>query len=314
MIRCLLILLILACSGVYGQCPFINLGPDITLPCAQNCTTATASFFPTYESNTYTVSSIPYNPLPYNFGTLYSIPIDDRFSDIINLPFNFCYMNSVYNQCVVSTNGFITFNLAYANAFSPWAFSAAIPTTAPNFPRSMIGMYHDIDPSVGGEVRYGVYGSFPCRRFVVNFYNIPHFACNIPISTFQIVLYELTNVIEVHIFKKQTCNMWNGGRACLGIQNDAGTLAFTPPGRNTSVYTINTPEAWRFSPSGAPTYNFNWLNTNNTNPQYNHCYQSDSTLIGRISYNICGGGQYVIYDTLNVSPEQNTFGLGISVN
>jgi hypothetical protein len=73
--------------------------------------------------------------------------------------------------------------------------------------------------------------------------------CNTQRSTFQISIHEFTNIIEVHILKKQTCAIWNGGRACLGIQNNAGTLAAFPPGRNTSVYTLNTAEAWRFTPN-----------------------------------------------------------------
>lgn len=295
-----LIVLLLLCNSIYAQCPFINLGPDIDVICDDNCQSIIADYSVLRQSDTYLVASIPYNPLPYNFGTLYDIPIDDRFSGIINLPFDFCYMNSIYNQCVISTNGFVTFNLAYANTFSAWAFNAAIPTNGGNFPRSMIGMYHDIDPSVGGEVRYGVYGEYPCRRFVVNFYNVPHFACNNLISTFQIILYELTSVIEVHVLRKQSCNTWNGGRTCLGIQNNAGTIAFSPPGRNTSVYTINQPEAWRFSPNGVVTSTFQWYNTNNNNPIYDNCYTSDTTLVGVLSGS-CGSTNFMIYDTINVN-------------
>jgi hypothetical protein len=294
---------LLISNVIYGQCAFLNLGNDINLEC-DSCTTVIANYSSSFQTNQYIVTSIPYNPLPYNFGTIYNIPIDDNWSGVLNLPFSFCFYNQTYNQYVISTNGIISFNLNYANQFSPWAFTAFIPTNVGNFPRSMIGLYHDIDPSVSGEVRYGVYGSFPCRRLVVSFYQVPHFACNSLISTFQIILYEFTNIIEVHVEKKQTCNNWNGGRACLGIQNNAGTTGLAAPGRNTANYTINSPEAWRFSPNGPEVSSFNWLNTQISDSIYTHCYNSDSTLIAELKY-ACGNSEVYIRDTINVNLDIN---------
>lgn len=310
--RLLIYIVFLIYTQLQAQCPFINLGPDVIIPCGDSCTTTVADYLETYRTTSYTVTQIPYNPDPYNVGTLVTTPIDDKWSPVLNLPFTFCFFGQTYNQYVVGTNGIISFNLAYANQFCPWAFNIALPSTT--LPRSMMGLYHDIDPSVAGDAYYNIYGSYPCRRLVVSFYNTAHFACNSLISNFQIIIYELTNIIEIHIERKQTCNTWNGGRACLGIQNTAGTISYTPPGRNTGAYTINTPEAWRFAPNGIPTYTFNWLNTNNTNPTYSHCYDSDSTLIGRVIYDVCGGGQITKYDTVNVSRQEYDFDLGISIN
>ena len=200
-------------------------------------------------TNSYSVQSIPYAPFPYTTGTLLPIPIDDRWSPIQTLPFTFCFYGQPYTQYVLSTNGIISFNLVYAGAFSPWAFTALIPTAAAFFPRSMIGLFHDIDPSITGTVRYGVTGTFPYRKLVISFSDVAHYTCNTQRSTFQISIHEFTNIIEVHVLKKQTCAIWNGGRACLGIQNNTGTLATFPPGRNTSLYTLNTAEAWRFKPN-----------------------------------------------------------------
>lgn len=294
-----LIFLLLLISNSYAQCPVVDLGPDIVLNCS-DCITVNANYQPAYQTSSYSVSSIAYNPLPYTFGTLYSIPIDDRWSSVLNLPFDFCFFNQVFNQYVISTNGVLSFNTSYATNLSPWAFTASIPTNATFFPRSMIGLYHDIDPSIGGDVRYGIYGNFPCRRLVISFYEVPHFQCNIQKSTFQIILYELTNVIEVHVLKKQTCFSWNGGRACLGIQNNAGTQAAFPVTRNTGLYTLNTPEAWRFTPNGPETSVFNWYNTLNNNVSYYHCYLNDSTLYGQVTYN-CGTNQILVFDTINVN-------------
>ena len=64
----------------------------------------------------------------------------------------------------------------------------------------------------------------------------------------MIVLYETTNVIEVFILQKPTCLGWNNGNAVLGIQNLPGTVAYTPPGRNTGNWDAFV-EAWQFLPT-----------------------------------------------------------------
>lgn len=300
----LIIFILLLSNSIFCQCPYINLGPDIDVSCNDNCIDIVPSYSVIRETTSYNVTSIPYNPEPYNSGITYNIAIDDRWSGVVTLPFTFCFFNQTYNQYVISTNGIISFNTSYAGLYSPWPFTLPIPTNSaappPGFPRPMIGLYHDIDPSLGGTVRYGVIGAYPCRKLVISFDNIPHFNCITQKSKFQIVLFEITNIIEIHVEKKQTCFNWNGGRACLGIQNDLGTLAYTPPGRNTSVYTINTAEAWRFEPSGITNSLFQWYNTNDSTNPYNHCYSNDSTLIGVLSGS-CGNNAFTIFDTLNIN-------------
>jgi hypothetical protein len=134
---------------------------------------------------------------------------------------------------------------------------------------------------------------------------VPHYTCNTQKSTFQIVLHEITNIIEVFVERKQTCVIWNNGNACLGIQNNAGTLAAFPVGRNTSVYTINTAEAWRFSPNGPIVSSFSWYDMSNalisTLPTINVCPQGSTSYIAQISYN-CSNTPVIMRDTVTVTP------------
>lgn len=298
------IILLIISKVLQSQCNVINAGNDITLNC-NDCQTLNATYTQTASTTSYLITSIPYNPLPYTTGNIYNIAVDDIWSQPINLPFEFCLYNQSYSQYVIGTNGIISFNIAYSNFYCPWGFSNPIPTSTmtppPGFPRPMIGLYHDIDPSLGGQVRYGVTGSYPCRKLVISYNDIPHFNCPLLRSKFQIILYELTNIIEIHIERKQTCGSWNGGKACLGIQNAAGTLASSPVGRNTSNYTINTPEAWRFTPNGSINSFFRWLDgsgnyiTNNT--QLLVC--DSGMYISEVSFN-CGSTIIEYYDTVNV--------------
>ena len=307
------IILLIITNLLQSQCNVVNAGNDITLDCS-DCQTLTANYTQTRATNAYLITPIPYNPLPYNLGTVYNINIDDRWSNVINLPFEFCFFNQTYTQYVIGTNGIISFNTAYTGLYCPWPFTVPIPNNNPNpppgFPRPMIGLYHDIDPSLGGEVRYGITGVYPCRKLVISFSDVPHFNCPIQKSKFQIILFELSNIIEIHVERKQTCGSWNGGRACLGIQNAAGNIAYAPAGRNTANYTINTPEAWRFSPNGVVNSVFSWLDSSGNivgnSPQIVIC--NPNSYIAEVKYN-CGSNTIEYYDTVNVGI--NTYDLPI---
>ncbi|MDI1318486.1 T9SS type A sorting domain-containing protein [Flavobacterium sp.] len=204
----------------------------------------------------YSVASIPFQQYTGTLSAL--ITGDDLYSPIIALPFNFDFYGVTYNQIVISTNGFINFTSTNAGQFSPWSFNSEIPNS--NFPvkNSLLGCYEDLNNSSGiGTITYGTYGITPYRKFVVYFNNQPHFQCNsTAISSFQMILSETSNTIDVQIIDRQACSTWNGGRGVVGLINTTGTLGITPPGRNTGNWTAIT-EGWRFSRAGYySTYSF----------------------------------------------------------
>jgi hypothetical protein len=75
------------------------------------------------------------------------------------------------------------------------------------------------------------------------------FSCTGLYGKFQIVLNETSNIIENHLNNKPNCPAWAGGTATQGVQNLAGTVAFTAPGRNSTAWTTSN-ESTRFVPSG----------------------------------------------------------------
>lgn len=239
----------------------INAGPDQTLSTCGATTTLTASITPTQSSNAYTVSTVAYNPDPYNQGTLVSLADDEITSTAIQLPFSFCFYGNTYNQVFICSNNWIGFS---AGQTPTWQ-TVSIPTNSGAAPKNAImAPWQDINPASGGSVRYQVYGTAPFRRFVVSYSNVPMYLCTGMMYTSQIKIYETTNVIETHIANKPLCTNWNGGNAVHGLHNATGTQAVIVNGRNNTQWTVSA-EGVRFTPaSNNPNYTVEWLNENNS--------------------------------------------------
>lgn len=250
-------------SGVSAQvsCPAVVAGPDTTLS-GPGCVLLRATPVSGFQPTSYTTQQIPYSPYPYNQGTGILLNIDDRWSSAITMPFNFCFYGNTYNQCVIGSNGVVSFDLTNAGGFNQWAINAGLPSNQ-NPMNAIYAPFHDIDPSIAGTIRWATYGTAPCRVFVVSFENCAMFSCNNLLATQQIVLYETTNIVETYIQNKPTCPGWNSGAAIHGIQNATGTAATVIPGRNFPTQWTATNDAWRFVPAGAPNFQVTWyLNGN----------------------------------------------------
>ena len=225
----------------------------------------------------YTVSQIPFQT--YSSATTVAFNSDDFYSALIPIGFNFTFFGTNYSQLSVSSNGFITFNAAVASTACPWSLmqSPHIPSTSLPL-NSFFGCYHDIDNSIAvappliQSVTYGLVGSAPYRKFVVIFNNIPQYYCGTSdISSFQMVLYETLNTLDSQIKDKPLCSSWNGGNAVVGIMNASGTMGYSPPGRNTGIWTAHN-EGWRFQ-----------LPTDNSSYKYIKC---DDDTDGFVSFNL----------------------------
>lgn len=197
----------------------------------------------------YTQSSIAYAPENYNTGTNVVFP-DDEFSGLLPIGFPFCYMGITYNNFVISSNGYITFNTACANQSSTWVTQTVPAASLPSTNNSIMVCWQDIDPSVSGIIRYRLMGTAPNRRLIVIFDQIAMFSssCNSLTFSGQIKLYETTNVIELLIGTKTLCTTWNSGNAVQGIVETNGAWATTVAGRNNTNWTTSN-EAFRYTPS-----------------------------------------------------------------
>ncbi|MBR0170089.1 MAG: gliding motility-associated C-terminal domain-containing protein [Bacteroidales bacterium] len=255
-------------------------------------------------NGTYIVEQIPYNPPDTTFhaGTRMPVSTDDNFSNYAtNIPYPFYFFGIRKNSFVLGANGLVAFGPVPVTSNDntgpgcPWSYSAGLPWTdgttgAPgnlNYMRDAIyGVYEDTypSPSTHGStgdpnwgIYYGVQDEFPCRKIICSWNDVPQFSCTSLRCTYQIVCYEGSNIIEVHVKQREVCNSWNGGNGIIGIQNATGNpqvpssdptasnyfvvngspAAFWPTGYNPFTTNLNN-TAFRFTPQGTTPGNCVW--------------------------------------------------------
>ena len=293
-------------------------GESISTICvAGGCRNLTVSATPIANTSSYTVTSIPYCPQYafYNASGLTEVvdnAIDDKWSNPVPLStllggvFNFCFYGDNYYRCWVGTNGVVTFTEPQNVNFCPYDLNnISIPNT--NFPTSInkvlnaiYGVYQDVRTDQPGlspnlSVNYGVFGTYPRRRLVANFNELTSYSCELSVSlqTSQIVIYEISNVIDVYVEQRESCTSWRDGNGLVGVQNSTGTIATTPPGLNTTGQWNATKKAYRFSPAGPPApVTYEWfadgVATGFTTPAINVCPTASTTYSVRAIYDVCG--------------------------
>ncbi|MEE3037492.1 MAG: hypothetical protein VX344_03630, partial [Bacteroidota bacterium] len=180
---------------------------------------------------------------------------DDIHSSVIPIGFDFNFYGNTYNECVISANGFITFDLNQANQYSEWIITDAIPNPGILPENAIMAPWHDIDPEIGGNIIYGTYGAAPNRVFYVVWCVMPMYSCNNLIAGQYIQIFETSNRIEMHIENKPLCEDWNQGNAIQGLVNQNSTLfeivddpVLLQP-RNFPLQWTATNEGWEFVPN-----------------------------------------------------------------
>ena len=251
-----------------------------------------------FFNGTYLVEQIPYNPPDTTFalGTRMPPMADDNFApSVTNIPYPFYFFGIRKTSFILGANGCVSFSSsATGGSGCSWSYSAALPwpdgtSGAPAALAAMrdaiYGVYEDTDPSVttghsatDWGMYYGIQDAYPCRKIICSWKDMSQFSCNSLHCTYQIVCYEGSNIIEVHVKQRQVCSNWNGGRGIIGIQNATGApqvkgsnrtdpnyyvvngspAAFYPTGYNITTSNI-TNTAFRFTPQGTTTVASNWF-------------------------------------------------------
>lgn len=280
--------------------------------CEGNAISITASATPV----SYTMTGIPnneYDPLSFStnilvdqIGTYNGIPyvepltngtLDDGRWENIPLPFTFIFYGTSFNSIHITTNGWI--GMGSTNTTST-GLGAVIP--AAGLPNNVI---HAITSDLtfagaanAAALQYFTVGSAPNRKFVVDYRDLTFFSAT-GTATVQVILYETTNVVEIHT---SICSNTTKTKS-QGIENGTGTIGTASTGRNNTANWSATgmPNAYRFTPE---TINFTWspaagLNTT-TGPTV-IASPAITTLYTVIATGLGGSGNTTVNVTINAA-------------
>ncbi len=272
---------------------YVANGWDTVVTCDQPSITLIPDYTVTAMTlnGQYQVDTIPFNPPDTTFhstsgtgGGQIPISVDDGFHTIMPLPFPFNFFGTNYRNAVVGGNGIVSFDPSTSGQRCEYSFQDKCPIPNAAFPHknAIYGVYEDIDPRYTSNqvtspgIYQSIYDAYPCRKLCVSYNGISQYGhsgeANTRYCTYQIVCYEGTNIIEVHVKKRSEGASTNLGKGLIGIQNAAGTTAFVAKPRNAPANAYNAfgssilidREAFRFTPLGDTVINFEWYRGTDT--------------------------------------------------
>ncbi|UMY65730.1 MULTISPECIES: GEVED domain-containing protein [unclassified Flavobacterium] len=198
---------------------------------------------------------------------LTSVQADTALSTAQNIGFTFVYEGVNYTQFRMSSNGFISLNTTGTSSLTTNDFTTANATSRP----IIAPLWDDLDGAAtgGSFAGYELTGSVGSRVLTVEWRNWEwNWNSGSPVLSFQIKLYETTNVIEF-IYRSESGSV-NNGSASIGIGSATGsgansylnlTSVATPAVSSTTSQTLlstkpATGTVYRFTPpppcSGPP--------------------------------------------------------------
>ena len=204
------------------------------------------------NNNIYTVSNIPFAPI-VGVGTGTTITLtDDAMSAALPIGFTFSFFGNTYTNFYKCSNGYISFT----SGQSTTTYGKTIPLTAsPN--NFIAAAWSDLNPSLAGsKLRYITVGTAPNRKLIINDSNFHFGGTSYPMIV-QTILYETSNIIEVHTSTvTNTSAITTSGvtkTITQGIENSTGSKGYFVPGRNGVIFSASS-DAYRFTPG----YSYLW--------------------------------------------------------
>ncbi|WP_443632291.1 M36 family metallopeptidase [Candidatus Marifrigoribacter sp. Uisw_064] len=163
-----------------------------------------------------------YAPVDMSSGTT-SFTLGDDDNGAASLGFNFPFFGNTFTSVNVSSNGYLSFSGSSLNEFN----NDVLPDV--DTPQNVIAVvWDDLNPTLGGTIHYKVVGSSPNRVMVIEYLDVSHFGNASLVVNAQAHIYEGSGLIEIHTDQVDS----DGVGRTQGIENEDGTVAYTPAGRN----------------------------------------------------------------------------------
>lgn len=294
-------------------------------------------------TNLYAVNTIPFtDTLPCeSTGSLVAgsgINIDDGYSSIQNIGFNFCFFGVSRSQVQICDNGFLTFSVnkpVLGTLTAPFVVEALPLTAHPNPssgattipPNSILGAWMDAylvtggsNPG-GGTITTQLVGTAPFRAYMVKWNNCKYYnsSCRATagmLLNMKIVLYETTNVVDIYIKTKPICTVGSQSlyKTTQGLLGDSLFKFAVTPGRNNVPWNgVNS--AVRYTPNGTVnTTTVQWTKngvpiSSTTIANITHTDDSANYVVSATISQPCPSGSFIARDTIKVFGQNNTVNL-----
>jgi hypothetical protein len=174
----------------------------------------------------------------YTTGTVVSSYYDVTHGPF-SIGFTFSYFGNNYTQFYIGSNGWIGFSAGQTTGYT----AQFIPNSgSPS--NSILADWEDLFPG-SSNIRYTTIGSAPNRQLIVSFNAVPHYGCRSNLHTFQFILYESSNVIDINYASKPLCGSNN---ATAGLISTSFSTVVPVGGKNASTWSV-TNYSVRFTPA-----------------------------------------------------------------
>ncbi|MDQ5982487.1 MAG: hypothetical protein QG549_484 [Patescibacteria group bacterium] len=195
-------------------------------------------------------------------GTNTTLAGDDNYAGAFPLGFNFDFYGSTVSSTYININGTLNFNSGNAE-FS----NTSLPNT--NMGMSVQAFWDDIITKnfADQSILYKTVGAPGSRKFIVQWTNMYFFNNpSLPMGTFQAILYEGTNKIQLQYRDLLGGDASRGDSATIGINKDGATADQV----SLDTAFVNEGQAISFTPNGSGGY------ITNTNATYDLVYLADA--------------------------------------
>lgn len=177
--------------------------------------------------------------------------IDDGSYGPYNIGFTFSYWGTNYTQFYINSNGQVLFGSG-----SLESAEAAIPdAAAPN--NFIAAFWDDLVVDSYGKILYTTIGASPNRKLVVQFTNMGFYEYPSTLGTFQVILHETSNIIQLQyrLIVLPNSERCRGGSATIGLENASGTAGVQYAYQNPTA--LSSADAISFTPVAGPSYTIN---------------------------------------------------------
>ncbi|WP_118976489.1 Ig-like domain-containing protein [Taibaiella koreensis] len=197
-------------------------------------------------------------------GTAVTAIQDDDEVDIVPIGFTFQYCGVNYTQANVSSNGWLSFNTAGTSTYAGNDLGNLNDGLKPG----LMALWDDLS-GAGGTATYLTEGAAPNRIFTMEWKNWKwNYNASDPVISFQVKLYETTNVIEFR-YKRETAQINGTPGATIAIGDGQGISGYlslnnatAAPSPSSTTFTTGidakpaTDQVYKFTPpvpcSGTP--------------------------------------------------------------